>query len=1092
MKIVTARPHRLLDVIVGRIGEAAARGEDCMLLVPSQYTMQAELEIMERLHLPGTFQIDVLSPVRLQSRVFERAGELRREVFDERGKCMVLSKIIEEEKQELTIYRGAAENASQGFVSGISQIIADFKRSDATAQQVLSGVEKLNQEHPAARKLRDAGHLYAAYEQLTASRLADAEDVSLEMRKKLERSGVLDGQNVFVYGFDMITPTFAAELAHMDKLSRSLTLAVETDENAAADGALFAPVNYSLQRLEKLAKEQGIAVERERIVSQRALPEELCVLEQGLYALNPKPYAKPTEHIELLAYSNARAQAHMTGARIRRLMMEGTDAAQMAVVYPKGTGCAALLSTILPMYGVSAYIAEKRPAGAHPLCRFIKAALAVASSGWRTADVIECMDSGFLQIASGERDALCAYAEGVDLRFDGWKKPFAYIKNGTQEELDRLNAARESVVKPLDAFVSGMAKAACAEDIVQALLGLLDSVQAFETLERMRSELTQAGLNAEAEDCAQVWNALMNTLDQLHVLLGEERASAAAAQRLLRDGLASLELSALPPADGAVICGEIGNVRTAQVKILFALSMNDSADTGENGLLTQGEQEEVVRATGVYMGMSASERAALAQLDELKALSGATERVIVSYALADETGRALREGTAVQCIRRLFPKLVVRGGEASNEQREMLVCEKSALEALGVYLSDVADGKCAPDSAYAQAYAAIASKPDGQEKLRSLTRRLTAAPRESLDGTLSRRLYGRPVMSVSRLETFAQCPYRHFIRYGLSPREEQEPGVDRAELGTLYHEAADGFTRAAMKEPDFPLISDERCDQLMDEAVKPLLDAWRASPLGESRRGDAIARRVARTARRAGRSILSQYADSRFQPLSTELVFGRRGVAPIMLELADGSFVYLQGRIDRVDVLDGEQRRIRVIDYKSGSKKFDPTMAYWGIQLQLLIYLAAALSQLPGTSAAGFFYCRIADPTVKSESRIREEVEKLIAKKLSLAGVSLSDVEILRAQGTQHAQMITRDGKPSGRFAASMTDAAGMDGLVAFAKRRAGELAGAAFGGEIDDAPAERMQYQACTACRYAAICGFDPTMKHRRRLTKKTIEDLK
>ena len=277
----------------------------------------------------------------------------------------------------------------------------------------------------------------------------------------------------------------------------------------------------------------------------------------------------------------------------------------------------------------------------------------------------------------------------------------------------------------------------------------------------------------------------------------------------------------------------------------------------------------------------------------------------------------------------------------------------------------------------------------------------------------------------------------------------------------------------------------------MDRAVAPLIGKWRASPLGESERGGAIAARIRRTARRAGKNIVSQYAGGSFAPMSFELAFGQGGVAPITLELGDGTCVYLQGRIDRIDVLDTETKRIRVIDYKSGVKKFDPTMAYWGIQLQLLIYLAAALEQIPGAAPAGFFYCRIADPTVKTESRIREEVEKQIAKKLSLAGVSLSDVTILRAQDEFHQQMVTKDGKPSGRFAASMVDEDGMQALVSFAKDKAVQLAREAYDGAIDDAPATLGQYNACTLCDYAAVCGFDPARKQRRRLTKKKLEDM-
>lgn len=1095
MKIITARPHRLLRSVIARIGDTVRGGGRCMLLVPSQYTLQAEIEVMTQLGLSGTFMIDVLSPGRLQSRVFERAGQPKQTIFDERGKCMVLSEIIEQEKENLTIYRSAAEQAAPGLAQKLSSLIADFKRSGKTAQEIILSLEAMEEDQrrtPSARKLADAARIYAAYEQRMAGQLADAEDVSREMLARMERSGVLDGQHVFVYGFDMITPMFAAQLLHMATLSTSLTLAVETDENSAPDGRLFAPVNFSLTRLSRMAAERNIQLAWEKAGGELSAPEDIRTLERQLFALGAKPQEDAPAHIELLAASSRRQEVHLAAARMRAMAAQGEDLAQMAVVYPKGSGYAPLLAGVLPQYGIAAYIAEKRAAGAHPLCRFVMASLAAVSGGWRAADIVEVIQSGFLGLARGEMDALSAYLEGTDVRGDAFTRPFAYIKDGGEDTLAQLNESREKTAAPLIALKKALSAAKNADDTIAAILALLEQVGAYDTLEDMRADLREAGLESEAEDCAQVWNALMETLDQLHTLLGGRSASTRLVLSLLRSGLSALELSALPPADGAVICGEIGNVRTGAVTTLFALGMNDEGAGGDGGLFTPLEQEEAAQATGAYLGMSAVERAALAQLDALKTLSGCGERLIVSYALADETGRALREGTTVQALRRLYPDLPLRGGIAKNEREAMLCAPDAALEALSVQLSDAADGRGEIGEAYAQAYAALARSEQGRDRLAAVTRRLGEQTEKRLTAPQARALYGRPVMSVSRLETFAQCPYRHYVHYGLAPKENLKPGVDRAELGTLYHEAAERFTRAVTTLDQFPQVDEVTCDRLMDEAVQPLIDQWRQSPLGGSARGAAIARRIGSTPRRAGRSIVSQFAGSRFRPISSEMVFGKNGAAPIMLELADGTFVYLQGRIDRIDVLDEETKRIRVVDYKSGAKQFDPTMAYFGIQLQLLLYLAAALAQIPGATAAGFFYCRIADPTIKSESRVKEEIEKQIAKKLSLSGISLSDVEVLRAQDSRHAAMITRDGKPSGLYKGSMTDKAGMEAMIDFAKRKASELAQGAYAGVIDDSPAVRGQYSACALCDYAAVCGFDPTVKPRRRLAKKTAEDLR
>ena len=195
MKIITARPHRLLDICIRRIGEAVQEGKRCMFLVPSQYTLQAEIEIMTRLDLEGSFMIDVLSPGRLQSRVFERAGQPDRVIFDERGKCMVLSEIIEQEKDNLTIYRAPAQQASPGLAAKFSALIADFKRSGLTAADIMQTLDQMDDAQralPSSKKLADAAAIYAAYEARMEGKLADAEDIAREMLARMQRSGVMD------------------------------------------------------------------------------------------------------------------------------------------------------------------------------------------------------------------------------------------------------------------------------------------------------------------------------------------------------------------------------------------------------------------------------------------------------------------------------------------------------------------------------------------------------------------------------------------------------------------------------------------------------------------------------------------------------------------------------------------------------------------------------------------------------------------------------------------------------------------------------------------------------------------------------------
>lgn len=445
MQIITGRPHRLLKECVRRIGRAAASGEACMMLVPSQYTLQAEIDVMTGLNQKGSFLIDVLSPGRLQGRVFERAGQPEHVLFDERGKRMVLSDVIEQEKESLSTYQSAARHGNGGLAGKMSPLIASFKRSGMTAQEVALAAERMDPRSGLSKKIRDAAKIYAAYEERMQGELADAEDAAREMCARMRRSGVLEGQRVFVYGFDMITPAFAAELIHMAGLAKSVTLAVETDENSAADGRLFAPVNFSLERLRALARERGIPVAEERITGELEAPEEIRFLEQNLFALGGKPFEKAPGCVELRTASSMRREVHLAAGPHAHARDGGRGQHGDGGCISKGKRLCAPSGEHSASLWLTPYIAEKRPASAHPLCRFVLSALAVVAGGWRTSDIVDCAQSGMMGLAQEEIDSLCTYCETLDIRPGAFTRPFSYIREGTEEALEKLNQIREKV-----------------------------------------------------------------------------------------------------------------------------------------------------------------------------------------------------------------------------------------------------------------------------------------------------------------------------------------------------------------------------------------------------------------------------------------------------------------------------------------------------------------------------------------------------------------------------------------------------------------------------------------------------------------------
>ena len=1089
--LLTGRMHRLLPEVIARIGQAYAAGGRCYLIVPEQYTLQAETEIVQRLNLPGYFDIDVLSPSRLQDRVFERAGQPQRVRIDERGKCMVLSAALEDLSDELCFYRGAG--GRMGFVQRLSSLIADFKRGGLSPEDVRALSERAGEMPALSMKLQDASQLYAAYEQRLQGRFVDGEDVQQELLSRMEPSGVLRDVNAFVYGFDMITPTFAAELCAIARCAKGLTLALTLDTPPARDAALYEPALKSLLRLEELLRAAGIEPAREHLDAQLPAPADIVYLERELYAYPMRPRRGTPQAVFLNASATPFAEVHGVAARIRALAMEGEPFCRMAAVYTDGAVYAPLVERIFAQYDIPVYVSEKRPALAHPLFRFLLSSLRAATRGYRGDDLMECVRTGYCNLTDEEADALDTYATVYGIRAGRMRYPFTF---GGEEEVSRAEELRARVVEPLLRLQRALSGAKDASGTVDAIFYYLEERAAFDTLQREQQALLDAGLAVEAFDCAQVWNLLMELLDQMHTLLGGHRGQMRTVMDMLEAGVGAMELGALPTSQEALVAGQIGNVRTAQVDALFLLGMNDGKlQSSSQSLLTDEERALTAREADAYLGMVDSDRAQLSRLDILQAMTLPGRRLYVSYALSDEEGRAQRPASAVLALRRVFPDLAVEGGALDKGERAALLSPRAALDALSVHLRELADaGEVELDGPFREAYAALCGNGEYAERVRDVRDALITrvyAPR--LRVNTARALYGRRTVSVSKLETFAQCPYRHFVSYGLRPVQRRATGAERDKLGELYHAAVERFTREALSHEHWPDIERAESDRMMDTVVEPLLDQWQRTPMGESARGKAFAGRMRRTARRAGWTLTHQMQGSGFRPEDMEFTFGSGVIPPIQIELENGERMYLKGRIDRIDLMETERSvYLRVVDYKSGRKEMDPTDIYWGLQLQLLIYLQAVLQRYRGAKAAGLFYCRIDDPLVVKNLRVREAVEREIARQLSLKGLSLCDVEIIRAQGAdQQEALLKKDGTlRQGALAVSEQE---MALLVDYAVRMAAELSGRIAAGEIDISPAQRGNFRVCAYCDFRDICGFDPMLygASARVLTPKKLSDI-
>lgn len=1074
VRMLTGRAGRLMPLLLQEIAQARQAGKRALVLVPEQFTLLMEREIMDGLRLPGLMDIEVMSPSRLRRDVFERGGCPPQGLLDGRGRRMALSRALLARREELQYYQGAAD--TPGLPERLAALLGDMKKAGLTAERLEEHARTLP-TGAARAKEQDLSLLWAMYDELLAGRFVDGETAEEEVIRRLPSSGVAAGAAVWVYGFDVLTRPMCQLMAALGAEADCLTVTLTMDTVDAADGRIFKAQQNSAGLLLIVLGLAGINAE---VVRAPRLPlpaaPALQRLEAQLFATRREPYGEASDALEIRAAMNPFAEAQAVCAWLWREHDRGVAWADMAVAVSDLNAYGAVLSMALRAAGIPCYMGTKMPARQHGLVRMLLAALRCCAGGWAQDDVLAVLKSGFAPLTEEEAFLLENYARENGVRGVKWERAFT-----RGDDAEAMEPLRQRLMEPLRRLRRGLRQAADAQASMTAVFGLLQDVGAYERLKTRETRLLAAELPAEAAQNRQVWRMILETLEQQRELLDGSRAPMGQVAAWLAAGFESAEISALPPTPDTVTVGEVGHMALEHVRSLAVMGMQDGGASTQRSLLTEREREQLSAFQGYDVGLSAGVQQALRQSDYYRTLALARERLLLTHAQSTQDGDALRPGSVLMDIKELFPLIREQGGVQEQEEP---VAPRMALNGLSPRLRAAAEGTPVEEAlppAWRQALTWLWGHAPYRETLALALAHLDArTPAPPLEPKKAWRLFGRDAVSISRLEEFAACPYRHFVHYGLSPVERRDFTFEADDRGNFFHAALSAFVSVASQTASWPNeMEEDGVDAVMDAVVEPLVAQWTDGPLGEDARSRALGRRYVETVKRAAWMFTRHMRNSRFTTQGTEVAFGEPGgLPPVVLELSDGSRVALRGKIDRIDRYEGDTGvYLRVVDYKSSPHRLEPSRMWYGLQLQLLLYLKAATAAGAG-EPAGAFYFTVSDPMCDTAQDLKAAAEAAIAKELRLKGVVLADTEVIAAMDAEEPgfsleKVFNADGAVSRN--ATAVDREEMAALLRHAQRLAARLAGEIRGGEIGARPAALGDWSACAYCQYQGICGLDP-----------------
>lgn len=1117
----SGKSHRIYEEIMQRAAEEP--GRNFLIIVPDQFTMQTQKDLVMRSDRDGILNIDVLSFGRLSHRILEEVGTKEMPVLDDTGKSLVLQKVAADLKEQLPAMGSLLHK--QGYIHEVKSAVSEFMQYGISTQDMDKLITSAQKRGALAMKLKDLKTLYRGFQDYIRDHFITTEETLDVLRRSLSKSRILKGSVVVFDGFTGFTPIQNRLIQELMRVCAetivTVTIGVGEDPyKMDGEQKLFHLSKKTVADLEKLAAEAEVERGEDLFVkggpNRFAKAPALHYLEQNLFRYQYEPYAGEQQEIHMFEALSPREEVHQTALYIRHLSREqGMTYRDIAVVIGDLEGYASYVETEFGQLEIPCFLDRTRGIVLNPMIEYIKSALQLYIKDFSYDTVFHFLRSGMADISREEIDELENYVIRTGAR--GYRTYSRLFTRRTEEmqgnaegseqaeekTMERLNRIRQQFMDAVEILHMGSQEKA--GDYVSHLYDFLEQNQVQQKLLNYQQQFEKEGDLSRAREYAQIYRLVMDLLDQVYELLGEEEISRQEFADILEAGFGEITVGTIPQNVDRIVVGDMERTRLKQVKVLFFLGVNDGnipKNASKGGIISDMDREFLIES-GTEMAPSPRQQMYIQRLYLYLNMTKPSEQLYLSYAKVNSEGKGIRPSYLIDTVRKLFPAMSVEYPQ-NRSRLEQIEGRQEGARYLAEELREYVEGTLPEEERqdFYLMYRAYEADAAGRDLL---TRAAFRRYRESgLSRIVARALYGQQLEnSVSRLETYAACACRHFLQYGLSLQEREEFGFEASDMGTVYHAVLENF---AGKLAESNLTWWDFTEDFAAKAVKESVEAYAATygetVLYSSARNEYAITRMSRILTRTVLTLQKHLKQGSFQPDDYELSFRfAEDLDSIHVDLSEDEKMHLQGRIDRIDVSeDAEHVYVKVIDYKSGNRKFDLAALYYGLQLQLVVYMNAAMEmesrKHPDKEIvpAALLYYHIDDPTIETPVEFTDEqINEQILAKLRMNGVVNSDPEVVERLDRymqDKSVVIPVEKKKDGSFSArsSVLSREEMQLISSYVDAKIRSIGREILDGKIAANPYEKGNEEACTYCAYKKVCGFDGSIPG---YEKRQLEDL-
>lgn len=1065
---------------------------EIVLLVPEQFSFETERNIYRSFCGRDVRRIEVVSFMRLANSIFRRYGGLAGEYADASDKTILMSLALDQLKDALKVY-GKTSNIS--LTRSMLEAVDEFKTWGVVPQQLEQAAGQLS-DGLLKDKLSELSMIYSAYEGILGRLYLDPLDDIARAGRILETHPYFAGKALFIDEFDGFTANEAGILRAALRQAENVTVSLCMPSARVEAAELFAPVAGTYHKLIRLARENGAAVSVPVTMEpgKRFVCAELAHLEQNILSSHIEQYQGECRAVRLFAAPNEFEEAEFVLATVKKLVQEdGYRYRDIVVTARDLEPYQETLKNGFAHYDIPFYMDMLSPVTEKALIRFVESLLKTAAGGCTMADVLSLLKCGLLDYSAEDAARFENYVYTWDIKGSALHKEFTahprgYEVNFTQadgEELAFVNHIRATLadaaerLKKLDDQANG-------KEISAAVYTLLEELHVKENVRKAAGILSQAGQEMLADETVQIWDVLMEILDSLAKAL-DGAVPLKRYLELYQLVAANYQVGAIPQQLDAVTVGSSERIRTANPRAVFVLGANDGifpyVPTAQ-GLLTDQEKTELSRLE-IELSRNTEEMILQERFLAYKALTGASERLYLSWRRADVSGKPVSASFLTDQIESMFTK---RCRIAPEELDGLYYC-RSGQTAFSQFAASF--GTDTPLRSTLEQFLRERGYGDRIQKLYQMLYR-RGYHLENKEAAMQ--LFGREMqLSATRFEDYHKCRFLYFCKNGLRAYPRKKAELNRLETGTLIHDVL----YEVMSDPMHPLS--ELSDPALKKVIGRLLDAYIEEKMGgaadKTKRFLYLYHRLNQTLFQILSHLREEARQSSFIPTDFELPVGHgKAVDALEVTAPDGTRLWVEGKIDRVDTYEKNGvKYVRIIDYKSGGKEFALDDVVYGLNMQMLIYLFAVWNtrtgKYKGSMPAGILYmpANRADGALPRDADA-DSIAAETRKVYRMNGLVLDDEEILDAMDhgisgvfipvrrlTNEKKLMDDNGEEQivkYRAGSSIASLSQLGELKRYTEKLLGDMAAELHNGEIAALPLANGNKLPCDYCDYRAVCG--------------------